>query len=88
MTLEEGLNILHIDAGYNDSLVSSLIEAIPSYIETTTGMKPEQQGQEPLCKTVGGFLLQLWYYADKADDMSLNRTIEALLKAISLKVER
>lgn len=86
MTLEEGLNVLHLDAGINDELVTSLIEAIPDYIYVTTGMTTEQQTQEPLAKTVGGFLLMLWYFADKADDVALNRTIDSLLKAITLKV--
>ena len=86
MTLEEGLNVLHLDAGINDELVTSLIEAIPDYIYLTTGMTTEQQTQEPLAKTVGGFLLMLWYFADKADDVALNRTIDSLLKAITLKV--
>lgn len=86
MTLQEGLNVLHLDAGINDELVTSLIEAIPDYIYLTTGMTTEQQQQEPLAKTVGGFLLMLWYFADKADDFALNRTIDSLLKAITLKV--
>lgn len=88
MTLSEGLNVLRLDAGNNDELVQSLIDALPSYIELSTGMSEEQQAMEPLCKTVSGFLLQLWYFGDKADDVALNRTIDSLLKAITLKVSR
>lgn len=88
MTLEEGLEVLRLDAGANDTLVQSLLDAVPNYIEVTTGMSIEQQAEEPICKTVTGFLLKLWYYADHADDVSLNRTIESLLKAITLKVKR
>ena len=29
--------------------------------------------------------ITLWYYADKADDKALNRTIEALLKSLTYK---
>lgn len=88
MTLEEGLNILHLDAGINDELVQSLLNAIPNYIEVTTGMNIEQQAEEPMINIVSGFLLQLWYFSDKADDVSLNRTIDSLLKAITLKVKK
>lgn len=87
MTLEQACNILHVDYEDSDtaSLVSALVEALPSYIETTTGLAEENQGAEPLVATVEGFLLTLWYYADHADDQALNRTIETLLKAITIR---
>lgn len=88
MTLQEGLDALHLDAGVNDELIQSLLDAIPDYIEVTTGMTKEQQSQEPLIKVVSTFLLTLWYFADKADDLALNRTIESLLKSITLKVKK
>ena len=90
MTLQEGLNILRVDPdeGSNDVLIQSLIDAIPDYIEVSTGMTAEQQATEPLVKTVSGFILTLWYYADHADDQALKRTIDSLLKCITLKVNR
>lgn len=86
LTLDEACNILHIDRGANDDLVTSLICAIPDYIETATGMGYTQQEIEPLVTTVSGFILTLWYYADHADDTKLQRTIDSLLKCITLKV--
>lgn len=88
LSLQQACNILHIDQGNNDQLVSSLIYAIPDYIEITTGMNIDQQEDEPLCDTVSGFLLTLWYYSDHADDTKLQRTIDNLLKCITLKVKR
>ncbi len=85
MTLAEACNVLHVDQGSNDTLISSLLAALPSYIETTTGLETSDQSSEPLVQTVSGFLLTQWYYADHADDQSLTRTINALLKAISLR---
>lgn len=85
LSLESACNVLHIDQGDNDDLVKSLLEAIPSYIETTTGMLEDDQEYEPLCKTAAGFILTLWYYADHSDDMKLQRTIDNLLKCITLK---
>lgn len=88
LSLKQACNILHVDEGNNDALINSLIYALPDYIEVTTGMSEEQQMQEPLVDTVSGFLLTLWYYSDHSDDMKLQRTIDNLLKCITLKVKR
>ncbi len=88
ISLTQACNILHVDKGNNDALIESLIYAIPDYIEVTTGMKKKQQIVEPLVDTVSGFLLTLWYYSDHSDDMKLQRTIDNLLKCITLKVMR
>ena len=85
MTLSEALDVLHVDAGVQDDLIYALVSALPSYIETTTGLKEEDQASEPLVKTVEGLIITQWYYADHADDQSLTRTINALLKAITLR---
>ena len=88
MTLEEARNVLRVDEGDNDELIASLLLALPDYIEVTTGMALEQQVSEPLVKTVSKFILTLWYFADKADDAALNRTINNLLQAIAIKACR
>ena len=88
LSLKQACDILHVDEGNNDALIKSLIYALPDYIEVTTGMKEEQQMDEPLVDTVSGFLLTLWYYSDHSDDIKLQRTIDNLLKCITLKVKR
>ena len=88
LNLTDALNVLRLDSGANDALVGSLLDAIPGYIEVTTGMNIEQQETEPLVDTVSGFLLTLWYYSDHTDDVKLQRTIDNLLKCITLKVQR
>ena len=85
MTLEDAKNVLRVDIDDNDELIQSLLNALPGYIEIKTGMKEADQAAEPLVKTVSGFILMLWYYSDHADDVKLNRTIDSLLKAITLK---
>ena len=85
MTFNDALNVLHVDAGVNDELISSLLIAIPSYIETTTGLKEADQYKEPLVETVSGFILTQWYYADHADDQALTRTINSLLKVLTIR---
>lgn len=85
MTLSEACNVLHVNEGDNDELIESLLAAIPDYIEVTTGYPVDAQDSEPLVATVSGFLLSLWYYADHSDDQALTRTINSLLKVITLK---
>lgn len=87
MSLEEAKEVLRLDNDFNDEIVYSLVSAIPSYIETTTGMKINQQVFEPLANIVGGFLLQLWYNAEGTNAEQLTRTINSLLKTLSLKVK-
>ena len=85
LTLQQARDILRVDGGDNDQLIETLIYAIPEYIFVTTGMDPTQQLGDPLVDTVSGFLLTLWYYGDHADDTRLQRTIDNLLKCITLK---
>ena len=84
-TFEDALSVLHVDEGTNDDLIEALVAALPSYIETTTGLSADYQVAEPLVHTVSGLLITQWYYADHADDQSLTRTINALLKALSVR---
>lgn len=88
MTLSEACNILHVDVGANDELIYSLVEALPDYIEVATGLSYGQQTEEPLVGVVSGFLLTQWYYADHADDQALTRTINSLLKVLSVKARQ
>ena len=85
MTLADAYDVLRVNPGDNDDLISSLLTAIPDYIEVTTGMTVSDQAVEPLVDTVSGFLLKLWYFGDHADDVALKRTIDSLLKVITIK---
>lgn len=85
LSLEQACNILRVDQGNNDELITALIYAIPDYIETTTGLKVADQDAEPIVETVSGFILTQWYFADHADDQSLTRTINSLLKVLSVR---
>lgn len=87
MNITEAKEVLRIEQTNtaNDELILSLVQALPSYIEVTTGMKEADQANEPLVNTVSGFILKLWYFADHADDIKLQRTIDSLLKCITLK---
>ncbi len=85
MTLSEACNVLHVNEGDNDELITTLVSALPDYIEVSTGLSVDNQINEPMVETVAGLILTQWYYADHADDQSLTRTINALLKALTLR---
>ena len=85
MTFYEACNVLHVDEDSDELLINTLLQALPDYIEVTTGLSAENQSKEPLVDTVSGLILTQWYYADHADDQSLTRSINALLKAITLR---
>lgn len=78
-------NDLRVDGTDNDDIITALVQSLPDYIEVTTGMKKADQITEPLVDTVCGFIIRVWYYADHADDVKLSRTIDNLLKCITLK---
>lgn len=84
LTVAEVRDYLRLDGTDNDAIIASLLDAIPGYIEVTTGMTPGQQLNEPLAYTASKFILQLWYNAEQTDSEKLQRTIDGLLKAITV----
>ena len=87
LTTTQAFDILRLDEDANSDLVHSLVEAIPPYIELSTGLSTAQQDAEPMCYALSKVLLSLWYYGDKADAISLTRIAESLQKAIGVKYE-
>ena len=84
LDLNEARDFLRVDGTDNDVIIASLLDAIPGYIEVTTGMKDTQQDIEPLAGTASKFILQLWYNAEQAEAEKLQRTIDGLLKALTV----
>ena len=52
LSLEQAREFLRIDGTDNDNIINALLEAIPEYIEVTTGMAIPQQNTGPLINTV------------------------------------
>ena len=89
MNVDDGLNILRMDPDADtEIIVEGLLQAIPSYIETTTGMSIKEQEDCALCDTVSGFLLRLWFFPDGSDSEKLQRVVDNLLKTISAMKKR
>ena len=85
VSIETAREWLRIDGTDNDTIIEGLLSAAPDYIEVATGMSAEAQAVEPLADTVTKFLLTLWYNAEQAEAERLQRTIDGLLKALTVK---
>lgn len=68
----------------NMAIVEGLLAAIPSYIETSTGIKDALKASPkyPLLQTLAKFLLCLWYNPDGTDAVQLQVVVNNLLKTL------
>ncbi|HBR27917.1 MAG TPA: DNA packaging protein [Firmicutes bacterium] len=82
LTIEEAREALRIDGPDNDMIINPLLEAIPSYLEVTTGKAWDTEPIHPLAKTAAKFILQLWYYPQ--DEDKLKKAIDSLLMALTV----
>lgn len=89
VTLPAARDWLRLDGDENDELILGLVLAAVDYIETATGATPKQQetaGIVSLAETVQKMLLTLWYKPEQAEAERVQRTIDSLLKVITVKV--
>ncbi len=85
VTLTEARDWLRIDGSDNDAIIQGLLMACPEYIEIATGLSVSDQDSEPMADMVTKFLLTLWYNAEQAEADRLQRTIDNLLKALTIR---
>lgn len=85
LTLETAREWLRLDNTDNDTIIEGLIESAEEYITLTTGMSTDAQENSPLCETAQKFLLSLWYDPTQVDTERIQRSVDSLLKTISIK---
>ena len=85
LSLDEAREWLRIDHEDADRIILGLLQAVPGYIEVATGMDETAQLNEPLVDTVAKFLLILWFDAESCQAERLQRTIDNLLKTLTVK---
>lgn len=83
LTIEEAREILRIDGTDNDVVILPLLEAIPSYLEVSTGKTWDTEPIHPLAKTAAKFILQLWYFPQSEEADRLKKAIDNLLVALT-----
>lgn len=85
LNIEDAREALRIDGPDNDIIILPLINAIPSYLEVTTGRTWLDDPVDPLAETTAKFILQLWYDPQGPEIERLKRTIDNLLIALTAK---
>lgn len=85
LSVEEAREFLRIDNEDNDLIIDSILKAIPSYIELSTGLNINSQDKEPMAKEVSKHILSLWFNAEQTDHDKIQNVIDSLLKAIKFK---
>jgi hypothetical protein len=83
LTIEEAREALRIDGTDNDVIITPLVEAIPAYLEVSTGKAWDDSTPSPLAKIAAKFILQLWYFPQSNEAAGLQRAIDALLVALT-----
>ncbi|WP_333861928.1 head-tail connector protein [Clostridium sp.] len=79
MTIEEARDTLRVDGEDLDTVISPILEAIPSYLESTTGKTWDIEPIQPLARQVSKFILMKWF--DGTSDY--DKTIDGLLVALT-----
>lgn len=85
LSIEEAREILRVSDEDDDNLIVPLLNAIPDYLETSTGYKPDGDKYSPLALTVARYLLLLWFDAGYNDSDKLQKIIDNLLIALSVR---
>ena len=83
INIQDARETLRVDGDENDPIIIPLLEAIPSYLETTTGRDWLDSPVHPLAQTATKFILQLWFDPQTQDAERLKRTIDNLLGALA-----
>lgn len=85
LSINEARDTLRIDGNDNDDIIDALIQAIPSYMETATGVDWNKTDEpHPLAQTTAKFILQLWFDPQTQDSERLKRTIDNLLTSLTV----
>lgn len=84
ITIEEARDTLRVDGSDNDIIIIPLIEAIPHYLEATTGKSwVDGETVHPLAKTAAKFILMLWYNPQGSEVQKIQGIVEGLLTTLT-----
>lgn len=86
LTLDEARDALRIDGTDNDTIIQSMLDALPDYLEVTTGSRwedPEAPGYQ-LAKQAAKFILQLWYDPSANEAARLSNAVDSMLGTLQV----
>lgn len=78
MEIAEARDTLRIDGEDNDPIILPLLEAIPPYLEATTGKAWDTEPIQPLAKQAAKFILISWFDGTDQYDKSISSLLTAL----------
>lgn len=83
LSIQEARDILRVDDDYLDQQIIPLLDAIPQYLESSTGKSWDTEPIHPLARTTAGFILQLWFEPQDDSTYRLKKTIDGLLISLT-----
>lgn len=82
LTIQEARESVRVDGTDNDIILVPLLDAIPSYLEVTTGKAWDST--TPLAKTTARFILQQWFDPQSNEAEKLKKVIDNLLVVLTV----
>lgn len=86
LTLDEARDALRIDGTDNDTIIQSMLDALPDYLEVTTGSRWEDDTAPgyQLAKQAAKFILQLWYDPSANEAARLSNAVDSMLGTLQV----
>lgn len=88
LTLDEARDALRIDGTDNDTIIQSLMDSLPDYLQMTTGSTwgDSTAAGYQLAKRCACFILQLWYDPSAQEATQLQTVIDKMLGTLQVMV--
>ena len=88
LTLQEARDALRIDGTDNDTIIQSLMDSLPDYLQMTTGStwSDNTAAGYQLAKRCACFILQLWYDPSAQEAAQLQTVIDRMLGTLQVMV--
>lgn len=88
LTLDEARDALRIDGTDNDTIIQSMLDSLPDYLQATTGSawNDNTAAGYQLAKQCAKFILQLWYDPSTQDAARLQNVVDKLLGTLQVVV--
>lgn len=86
LTIDEARDALRIDGTDSDTIIQSMLDSLPDYLEATTGSRWEDDTAAgyQLAKQCAKFILQLWYDPSTQDAARLSNVVGKMLGTLQV----
>lgn len=86
LTPQEARDALRIDGTDNDTIIQSMLDSLPDYLQVTTGStwNDSSAAGYQLAKRCACFILQLWYNPGTQDAERLQTVVDKMLGTLQV----